>query len=71
MQTSDETPPQLLTVAELAKRLRISRPTAYRLIGSGRLRAYRVGPTDAGALRVDVRELDRLLAPTPTAEATP
>ncbi len=63
MESTSETP-QLLTVAELAKRLRISRPTAYRLIGSGRLRAYRVGPTDAGALRVDVRELDRLIDPT-------
>jgi len=63
METTDETP-QLLTVAELAKRLRISRPTAYRLIGSGRLRAYRVGPTDSGALRVDVRDIDRLIDPT-------
>ncbi len=69
MQAADETPQQLLTVAELAKRLRISRPTAYRLIGSGRLRAYRVGPSDTGALRVDVRELDRLIDPT-TAEET-
>ncbi len=69
MQAGDETP-QLLTVAELAQRLRISRPTAYRLIGSGRLRAYRVGPTDSGALRIDVRELDRLIAPS-TTEATP
>ncbi len=59
----------MLTVAELAQRLRISRPTAYRLIGSGRLRAYRVGPSDTGALRVDVRELDRLMDPT-TAEET-
>ena len=63
METTDDTP-QLLTVAELAKRLRISRPTAYRLIGSGRLRAYRVGPTDSGALRVDVRDIDRLIDPT-------
>ena len=61
--------PQLLTVAELAQRLRISRPTAYRLIGSGRLRAYRVGPSNAGALRIDVRELERLISPT-TAEET-
>ncbi len=68
MESTSETP-QLLTVAELAKRLRISRPTAYRLIGSGRLRAYRVGPTDTGGLRVDVRELDRLIAPA-TAEET-
>ncbi len=63
MLSTDETP-RLLTVKELAKRLRISRPTAYRLIGSGRLRAYRVGPSDTGALRVDVRELDRLMDPT-------
>ena len=67
MQSTDETPQ--LTVAELAQRLRISRPTAYRLIGTGRLRAYRVGPSDTGALRVDVRELDRLI--DTTAEATP
>ncbi len=67
MLTKDETP-LLLTVAELAKRLRISRPTAYRLIASGRLRAYRVGPTDTGALRVDVRELDRLIHTTTTKE---
>ncbi len=67
MEDKDVTP-QLLTVAELAKRLRISRPTAYRLIGSGRVRAYRVGATDAGALRVDVRELERLIAPSTTEE---
>ncbi len=66
MQSTDETP-QLLTVAELAQRLRISRPTAYRLIGSGRLRAYRAGIGGTGAIRVDVRELERLIDPT-TAE---
>jgi len=63
MEDKDVTP-QFLTVAELAKRLRISRPTAYRLIGSGRLRAFRVGPSNAGAIRVDVRELERLISPT-------
>ena len=67
MEDKDVTP-QLLTVAELAKRLRISRPTAYRLVGSGRLRAYRVGPSSTGAIRVDVRELERLIAPSTTEE---
>ncbi len=70
MEDTDVTP-QLLTVAELAKRLRISRPTAYRLIGSGRLRAYRVGVGGTGAIRVDVRELERLIAPSTTEATTP
>ncbi len=47
----------------------VGRPP-YRLIGSGQLRAYRVGPSDTGALRGDVRELDRLIDPT-TAEENP
>jgi len=70
MENKDVTP-QLLTVAELAKRLRISRPTAYRLIGSGRLRAYRAGIGGTGAIRVDVRELERLISPSTTEATTP
>lgn len=36
-------PVQLLSVAEAAKRLGVSRTSAYQLIGSGRLRSITVG----------------------------
>jgi excisionase family DNA binding protein len=40
--------PQLLTVAELASMLRVSKMTVYRLVHSGELAAIRVG----GSFRV-------------------
>ena len=45
----------MLSVDEAASILRVSRATAYRLIGSGELPAVRVG----GQLRVDRGELDQ------------
>jgi excisionase family DNA binding protein len=49
-----ETPPlELLTVAEVAAVLRVSRATAYRLIEAGELPAHRVG----GSIRIDKAEL--------------
>ena len=51
----------LLTVAEAARRLRISRPSAYRLVASGALRGVRVGPLDA--IRVPEGALAEVLRP--------
>ena len=44
--SSSSTPPPvapLMTVAEVAKRLRVSNMTVYRLVNSGQLPAVRVG----------------------------
>jgi excisionase family DNA binding protein len=38
-------PPQLLTVAEVAELLHVSRMTVYRLVNTGDLQAYRIGHT--------------------------
>ena len=46
----------LLTVADAAKRLNVSRPTIYRRISEGSLPALRVGP--GGPIRLDVVELE-------------
>ena len=48
---------RLLTVPEVAERLRVSRPTVYRRIAEGSLPAVRLGD-GFGPLRVDARELD-------------
>jgi excisionase family DNA binding protein len=57
-----ETP--LLTVPEVAERLRVSRPTVYRRIRAGEIPAIRVGNT-SGALRVPADELDAWLYGAP------
>jgi excisionase family DNA binding protein len=49
-----------LKVSEVARRLRVSRPTIYRRISEGQLPAIRVG-NDSGPLRVPERELDAWL----------
>lgn len=49
---------QLLTVAEVAARLRVSRPYAYKLIAQGRLPAIRLGER---CVRVPAEELERVL----------
>jgi excisionase family DNA binding protein len=54
MVTSETPSLLLLSVAEVAARLRVSRVTAYRLIWRGALPALRVG----GQIRIDVRELE-------------
>jgi excisionase family DNA binding protein len=55
------TPPDLLTLTEAAELLRISRATAYRLIGAGELPALRVGH----GLRIDRAELREYLYGAP------
>ena len=52
----------LLTVPEVAERLRMSRSSVYRRIATGELPALRLGAR--GPLRIDARELDRLLRAT-------
>ncbi len=47
---------KLLPITEVARRLSISRPTAYRRVWEGSLPAYRLGET--GPLRVDETELE-------------
>jgi len=50
----------MLDVDEAAKRLNVSRATIYRLVGDGRLPAFRL--SEAGALRIPADELDAWLA---------
>jgi excisionase family DNA binding protein len=47
---------RLLTVREVAERLRVSRATVYRLVAEGRIAAVRVS---SGAIRVDEGGLHR------------
>lgn len=58
MNTSDT----LLTVPEVAARLRVSRPTIYRRIAEGSLRAVRVG-REIGPLRVFESDVEGCLHP--------
>jgi excisionase family DNA binding protein len=51
---------RLLTVPEVAERLRVSRPTVYRRIAEGELPALRI-VAGFGPLRVDEAELERWL----------
>jgi excisionase family DNA binding protein len=51
----------LLTVDEVASRLRLSRGTVYRKVREGTLPALRLGNNGHDAIRVDGRELDRWL----------
>jgi len=62
-------PAALLTIPEVASRLRVSRWTIYRAIEAGRLPALRVGAGERGALRVDAGELERWLFSEPESEA--
>lgn len=55
----NETHSRLLTVTEVAERLRISPGTAYRHCASGVLPAIKLG----GAIRVDEDDLQDLLRP--------
>ena len=54
--------PPLLRVRDVARRLEVSRATAYRLIGAGQIPAVRVG----GSIRVDPAELDAYVYGEPT-----
>ena len=49
-----------------AEHIGVSDKTMRRMIASGRVTGYRVGPR---LIRVDLNELDALLAPIPTAGA--
>jgi excisionase family DNA binding protein len=54
---SDLTMARFATVAEVAKRLRVSNMTVYRLVKSGQIRAVRVGR----GYRIPEQELQRSL----------
>jgi excisionase family DNA binding protein len=56
--TTHET--RYLTVAEAAERLRVSRPTVWRWIDSGKLPAFRVG---ARSIRIREEDIDRVVEP--------
>ena len=55
---------QLISVSKAAEQCDVTTRTIYNWIASGRLRAYRTGPT---LLRIDRVDLDRLVRPVPTA----
>ncbi len=57
---TDITRPKLMSPAEVAALLGVTRATVYRKIHSGELPALRLG--DDGPLRVDAGELDRWLS---------
>lgn len=51
----------LVTVSELADRLRVSLATAYELISTGKIVSCRVGPRK-GAIRIRSEDVDSYLA---------
>jgi excisionase family DNA binding protein len=51
----------LLSVADVARRLRVSRHTIYRRVASGDLPAFRVG--ESGPLRFEASAVEQLLRP--------
>ena len=55
----ENSPDLLLTPPEAADRLRVSIPTLYRYVSSGRLAAVRLGPN--GVLRVPVAALAKFV----------
>jgi excisionase family DNA binding protein len=61
----------LLTVDEVAERLRISKSSVYRRIESGELPAVRLGTHARAPLRVDAHELGRWLRATPVSTPPP
>jgi excisionase family DNA binding protein len=52
---------QVLTVPEVADRLRVSTATVTNWLREGRLRGYRLGGTKAG-WRIEVSDLDKFIA---------
>lgn len=56
------TNPQFATLATAAEVAGVSTKTIRRYISSGRITGYRMGPR---MIRVDIRELQQLLAPIP------
>jgi excisionase family DNA binding protein len=55
--------PVLLTVEEVAHRLRLSRQTVRRQVARGDLRAVRVGHRPGSPIRIEARSVDELLRP--------
>lgn len=58
----------LLTVKEVAERLRLSVSQVYALIGCGKLRCFRLSTGNQGAVRVSERQVEDFLA---ASESTP
>ncbi|MFG1298879.1 helix-turn-helix domain-containing protein [Xanthobacter sp. V3C-3] len=58
---------KLLTIRETMSILSVSRGTIYRLLGDGKIRARKIGK----CVRIEVSEIDRLMANTPIAEIAP
>ncbi len=52
---------QVLTVPEVAERLRVSTATVTNWLREGRLRGYRIGGTKAG-WRIESEDLERFIA---------
>lgn len=50
----------MLTVPEVAERLRVAVSTVYALVETGKLGAFRIGPND-GAIRVSEEQLETYL----------
>lgn len=50
----------MLTVPEVAERLRVAVSTVYALVEAGKLGAFRIGPND-GAIRVSEQQLEAYL----------
>ena len=53
----------LLTIEEVAIRLRLSRQTVRRRVASGELRAFRVGYRPGAPVRIEARSVDEMLRP--------
>ena len=51
----------MLTVAEVARRLGISKETVYRLINDGRLQAVVVSGKKLRRMRIEEQELERFI----------
>lgn len=63
MHTTETQP--LISVTETARRLGVSRATAYRRVREGEIPAFRVGRNRKAPLRVDPIELDAWLRSEP------
>jgi excisionase family DNA binding protein len=68
MPSTQAEPQTLLTVAEVAERLRVSPWSVYRRVASGELRALRIGTSARGPLRFEPSALRALLRPALTLE---
>ncbi len=69
--TSTATPPRLLTIAEVAERLRVSRQTVWRRVRDGSIPAVRLGDVPHSPLRIDERALMAWVYGLPDAGVSP